>query len=44
VYLEYLAEQGYPLAPIEQYIAGHIDFDELASGIATDPPAAAQHA
>jgi hypothetical protein len=44
VYLEYLAGHGYPLAPIEQYIAGHIDFDELASGIATDPPAASQHA
>ena len=38
IYLEYLAGQGYPLAPIEQYIAGHIDFDQLAAHTETDPP------
>lgn len=34
-YLEYLAEQGYSLAPIEQYMAGSIDFDQLAAVIAS---------
>ncbi len=39
-YLEYLARQGYSLAPIEKYMAGHIDFDQLSAIIAsTDPPA-----
>jgi len=38
-YLEFLAGQGYSLAPIEQYLAGHIDFDELAGIIDVGPPA-----
>ncbi|MGV0741041.1 hypothetical protein [Mycolicibacterium sp. XJ870] len=32
-YLEYLAAQGYRLAPIEQFMAGRIDFDELAADL-----------
>lgn len=30
-YLEYLAAHGYHLAPIEQFMSGRIDFDELAA-------------
>lgn len=37
-YLEYLAGQGYPLAPIEQYMAGRLDFDQLAAVTASSPP------
>lgn len=33
IYLEYLAAQGYRLAPIEQYLAGQLDFDALATTI-----------
>ena len=32
-YLEFLAAQGYSLAPIEQFLAGHIDFTRLASTV-----------
>lgn len=32
-YLEFLAGQGYSLAPVEQFLAGHIDFAELVSAV-----------
>lgn len=32
-YLEFLAAQGYSLAPIEQFLAGHIDFAGLAGTV-----------
>lgn len=38
-YLEYLAGQGYSLAPIEQYLAGHLDFDQLAAATGGGPSA-----
>ncbi|MDV3130178.1 hypothetical protein M1247_35110 [Mycobacterium sp. 21AC1] len=32
-YLEYLAAHGYQLDPIEQFMSGRIDFDELAAAL-----------